>query len=372
MTHSVIVTIDGVPRTCDMDDSLVIGGGRTEVTEQPDPTYAAGVIQGNIGASVGSSLTIDLEPAPGAGFVRRFTGYITDLDAALVSTGVETRLVAVSDGLGRLGRELIGEEPWPQELDGARIARIIATTDVTPAGISAGTVDIVARGVESDVALTQAAIVAGDAAGLLVDVPDGRVAYQDAEYRRNLTTPVLSLDSCDVEDGSVVSQKLGDLINIARVSFGLNRQQVEATDAASIAKWGRAAAPYNTTLAEALDATAYAGRVVALYAEPRWRSASWQVPVWELPEATRIAIAGLVLSDPIELTGMPAPIGSALVHVEGWSEVLTSTTWDMTLAVSERALTYPAQRWIDVPPGLVWDDVPLGITWDDLYSTPLT
>ena len=108
--------------------------------------------------------------------------------------------VIATGALADLGRRVVGDTPWPQRTDGARVAAVMSAAGITlnPATSDPGTVQILPRDVDSQPALDVAASTATDAGGLVWTTRDGEIRYADANHRRN-AVPALNLDACDVE-----------------------------------------------------------------------------------------------------------------------------------------------------------------------------
>lgn len=375
--HSV--TVEGVDISC-LVDSVSIQYGRDDTSGQPEAASC----------TVDMDLSGDALPAAvevGAAMVVattlagvdsvRFTGSLTDVNLGWDDEGEQTpnagigQLIAVGP-LANLGRRVVGDAPFPQELDGARVVRVLNLAGVfpDPALTDPGTVQINARDIDSQDALGVIAGTAESAMGVLWETPDGQILYADSEHRRNVV-PSLMLDACDVLVTPTWQRNLAGLVNSVSVGYGLDAEGGEqprynADSPASIARFGLYALTSATELAALADAQALAGLILARNSSPVWLMSDLPLDMAGLDEADTLTALGLMMHDLIALTGLPvvgsAPTTAAL-WVEGYSETLAWGVHELELAVSGYCRTVPAPRWDDVDPAMTWDTAPG--TWDE-------
>lgn len=298
----------------------------------------------------------------------RFTGTITDLGFGWDDAGPSTpdhgvaQILAVS-GLADLGRRVVGDAPFPQELDGARVSRVMAAAGVTlnPAYSDPGTVQIIARDVDSQPALDVSQATAQSAAGIVWATRTGDIRYADAEHRRG-TPAALTLDACNVLVTPTWRRTLEGMTNEVSIGYGVkpetgDQPRYVATQPSSIARYGRYGYTTTTELAALADATALGQLLLARNGEPVWIMANLPVDVAGLDSARTDALLELDMHSLLSLTGLPA-IGaaptSANLWVEGWQETLTYGGHDLELVVSGYCRTSPPPRWDDVDPTWVW------------------
>jgi hypothetical protein len=266
-----------------------------------------------------------------------------------------------------LGRQLVGDTPWPAELDGARVARLLAlATGVTAGAVDSGTVQLLARDVDRQPLLKLLDDAATDAEGLVVELRDGTLAYHDADHRVAAATAV-ELTSAQVLWPLSWSQDLQGIVNDLTVSWGAAEPQAEVrmTDTASIAVHGLYAAKVSTQLATQAAADAYALLTVARRARPWWDLPAMTLElVRGVPELAAQLLA-LEVSDLLQVTGFPtdAPLQLGRLWVEGWTETVTAESWTLQLAVTPYGRTGPAARWVDVPSDLTWADLDPAMSW---------
>jgi hypothetical protein len=206
--------------------------------------------------------------------------------------------------------------------------------------------------------------------GIVWETRTGEVRYADSEHRRG--TPIaLRLDACDVLVTPQWRRTTDGLCNKVSIGYGVppeegEQPRYEASNAGSVAKYGRYELSTSTELANLADAQAMGLLVLTRNSSPVWVMSELPLDVKGLSEADTATLLGLDMHGLIELTGLPsagtAPTTAAL-WVEGWSESLGWGEHEITLTVSGYCRTVPAPRWNDIDPELLWDGTPG--TWDD-------
>lgn len=363
------VTSAGTDLSCDVL-TATIRHGRPDPTAQPEASSASLELPVELpaGLDVGSPITVDTSTT--AGWLRRFTGTITDLGSSWSGADVHpvTAITAVGP-LAGLGRKVVGDVPWPQELDGARVARILTLAGLPTTLVDPGTVQLLPRDVDAQAALDLLDGVAVDAAGLLWETRAGQVAYADAVHRRN-TARATQLDACDVLLAPVWTRTVAGLVNAVTIRYGPapeGSEQATYSDsrADSIAAFGRFAYSATTALAALADVQARAQLLLVRGGLPVWNLPALPVAMRELDAARTAVLLGLDVGDLLGLTGLPAgsPDTTVDLWVEGWTERLGYGVHDLTLAVSAYCRTVPPPQWDDVPPGWTWDTIGT-MTWD--------
>lgn len=303
----------------------------------------------------------------------RFDGFITDVRLGWRDPDTVVGQFTAVTGLADMGRRIIGDAPWPSELDGARVARAIQLAGVRTNSTrnDPGVVAILARDVDAQPALdvaTEAAVAGG---GILWNDRAGQVQYADAEHRRN--TPIsVELTACDLPMSVEWDQNLDGLVNDVRIRYGLapdggEQPEVHAWNQPSIDARGLFGASLSTVIAGSADATKRADYIVARQAVPIWAfvGSALQLDTRFMPAALIEKLLGLEVHDLVHLTGLPesSPYTSALLWVEGWVEEISAFDWTLALLVSDYCRTAATPRWDDVDPGYTWDSMG-ALTWD--------
>lgn len=369
-------------------DEVTIHHGRTDTEAQPEPSSATIELTVtpddplpelvDVGAVLIVSTVLDGADDGGAVSSVRFVGRITDLVLGWDEAGERTpetgigQLTAISM-MADLGRRIVGDQPWAQELDGARVARILdlAGSPVDPFLSDPGTVQILGRDVDAQPALALAQEVAEDAGGMVWETRDGDVRYSDAQHRRRIPVS-LELDACDVLVTPSWRRNTEGLLNDVSIGYGpvpegSEQPRYAETNAASVNRWGRYAESLSTQLAALADARAQARVLLARHATPVWLVNSLPLDVAGLDRTDTLALLALDVHSLIRLVGMPT-IGNAptsvAAWVEGWSERLSFGRHDFEVIVSDYCHTAPPPTWDDVDPAWTWDTGHAGVTWD--------
>lgn len=362
-------------------DSISIHYGRDDTDEQPEAATATLDLSLDsadtdlpTGLEIGAELRVVTDTA--ATTSTRFVGRVTDINLGWEDEGENTPnalvvQVLAASRLADLGRRVVGDVPWAQELDGARVARIMANAGITldPTYSDPGTVQILARDVDAQAALPLAQEAAKSAVGVVWETRDGQVRYADADHRRGAVA-ALSLDACDILVTPTWRRTTEGLINRVALAYGVapagGEQPQWITDApSSIAAYGRYEYSASTVLAALADAQAMASLLLVRNSSPVWILSELPVDVAGLDEADTVALLSLEMHALLDLTGLPGAGNlptSYAVWVEGWTETLAYGLHEMTLTVSGYCRTAPPPRWDDVDPAQTWDGSVR--TWD--------
>jgi len=392
MIGTTVVKIAGLDVTCLVDD-VAINHGRSGTTDQPTASTAtlnvdlsAGLLPTEV--EIGANVVVTTRPDPDQPARTRFKGRVTDVALGWDDAGVDTPVsgvgqIVAAGPLADLGRRVIGDEPWPAELDGARVSRALALAgvDLDPLLSDPGTVTILPRDVDKSDALSIVDDTAQTAAGVVWETAAGEVRYHDADHRRGVD-PAVTLDACDLLVTPAWVRTTDGMVNTVTLAYGTapgggEQSTVSASNAKSIAKYGVLDYSASTTLAEYDDAFAMANLLVSRNATPVWVMAALPVDVASLDDATTLALLDADLGDLIYLTGLPAVSHgvptTAYLWVEGWVERLAWDAHDLAVTVSGYCRTSPPPLWDDVDPDWTWDGLappsnvaPPALTWDDL------
>lgn len=386
-THAVTVTPYAAGATVDVTcliDEVSIHHGRDDASSQPEANSATINLSVNTDDTnlppeldVGATVTITTTLAGQTS--TRFVGRVTDVAQGWDEAGEDTPNAAISQViatgvLSELGRRVVGDAPWGQELDGSRVSRIMTAAGIhlDPAFSDPGTVQILARDVDSQPALDVARGTAESAGGVVWSTRAGEVRYADANHRRG-TVAALQLDACDVLVTPTWSRTTSGLINQVSIGYGVpaasggDQPRYTGTRSDSIARYGTYGFSATTELAAQADAEAMGTLLLTRNAAPVWIMADLPVDLDDLTDAETLTLLSLDMHDLLSLTGLPVAggtPGSAFLWVEGWTERLAWGVHEISFAVSGYCRTAPAPRWNDVNPTATWDTIGT-LTWDD-------
>lgn len=387
------MTVGGADISC-LVDTVSIVHGRDDPGAQPEASAATVGFTATptdpLPAAVEIGAVVEVSTTTPSGVSSRFVGKVTDLALGWDDVGQETpdagvgQIVAVGP-LADLGRRVVGDIPWPVELDGARVARIMAAAGVTldPLYSDPGTVRLLARDVDSTAALDVAREAATSASGVVWQTRAGEVRYADSEHRRGIPAS-LALDSCDLLVSPSWRRTLEGLVNEVSIGYGAEpagggeQPRYVATSPASVSRWGRYGYTSSTELADLADAQAIGQLLLVRNSSPVWVMADLPVDVDGLDPERYESLLGLDLHSLLTLTGLPS-LGTAPTQtnlwVEGWRETLAYGVHEIELTVSGYCRTAPPPRWDDLDPAWKWGGigpggapivggVPASLTWD--------
>jgi hypothetical protein len=315
----------------------------------------------------------------------RFVGKITDInqgwDDAGAATPEQVTLDVIATGaLADLGRRVVGAAPFGQQLDGARVAAVMAAAGITldPLYSDPGTVQILPRDIDAQPALDVAAEAATASGGIVWATRDGLVRYADANHRKG-TAAALTLDACDVLVTPTWARTTAGLVNDVSIGYGVapeGADQPRYTAARQDSKdiYGVYGFEATTPLAALADASAMGQLLLVRNRVPVWIMSELPVDMDGLSADDTTALLGLDMHALIGLTGLPAtgpttPTNTSL-WVEGWTEALAWRVHDFVLTVSGYCRTVPPPQWDNLASSLTWDTVtPPAMTWDDATCT---
>lgn len=377
-------SVDPVTLTCDVDSASIVhgrddSGGQPEANSATlDLSFDTDTDQIPAALEVGAELRLSVRT--GAVTSVRFVGRVTDLAVGWDDAGADTPdrpvvQVIATGALAELGRRVVGDTPWPQQLDGARVAAVMAAAGMPldPLTSDPGTVQLLPRDVDSQPALDVAQGAADSAGGVLWSTRTGQIRYADAAHRRGVLSS-LELDACDVLVTPQWQRNTAGLVNKVSIGYGPTPDEGEqpryiAQRDDSIAAYGRFEYTATTELAAAADAAAMGQLLLTRNREPVWILATLPVDVAGLDPDRTAALLALDMHDLLTVTGLPAAgtvPTTATLWIEGWAETLSAGVHELELVVSGYCRTSPPPRWNDVAPEWTWNTVkPAGLTWDD-------
>lgn len=376
-THVVTVTPPDGGTASDITcliDELSIVHGRGDSAAQCDPSAATLDVTVGPGAPLPASVDIgavvNVDTVLGADTFRRFTGRITDVAIGWDDAGEDTpdagvgQLVAVSV-LADYARRVVGDEPFPQELDGARVARVfeLAGLVLDPATSDPGVVEVIPRDVDARAALEVAQSSADSAGGLIWETRDGDVRYADSEHRRGAAVE-MDLDACDILVTPTWTRNLSGLINEITMAYGVAPDDggpapvYHADNPASRERYGLYGYSVTTELARWTDAYSASALILGQNGTPAWLLDALPVDVGGLTLAETQKLLSLDVHSLVRVTGLPAtgPTPTSVsAWVEGWTERLAFGVHELQLTVSDYCRTVPGPRWNDVASATTWD-----------------
>lgn len=387
------VTLSGVTMT----------SGRTDIYSQPVAGYCSLVIvnldESQFTFAINDGLTLQLKDSTGT-YVPIFGGSITDIgievatagDAGIVTTAALTALGALS----RLPKALT-EGVLPKELDGLQIERILTdllvnTWSEVPAAltwstypatetwanaqntglgeIDSGIYELQARTADVSDMYSLVSELANSGFGYLYEDAQGRINYAGADHRQNYLAAngytTLSANQA-LAAGIRTTTQAGDVRNDIALKYRAGTEF--ATDAASILTYGKLSQSITTTLHNEIDAESQAQRYLDLRKFPRAKFESITFPITspEINDATRDALLGIFMGQPIKLTDLPLNIsgGQFEGYVEGWTWSVSYNSISLTINVSPIEFSTVAVYWSQVSASETWNTLSNTLTWEN-------
>jgi hypothetical protein len=184
------------------------------------------------------------------------------------------------------------------------------------------------------------------------------------------TTAATSLPSNGVIFTPAWTQNQVSIINDATVSHGDPPSYHQATDATSIATYGRRALTLETGLKANADAISRASAILLAQAYPLWNLGNISIYVDQLTVPERDQVLALISGSSVLVNDLPqpAPFEQFLGLVEGWSETYTPGQHILTLSISDPRYSYQTVTWGEVSPTLQWGDVDPTLIWYNVVT----
>lgn len=398
------VTIDGVAYSGDAVNQVRVTLGRSNVDEQP----RAGVGQvtlvtydGQIPTvSLNSRVTVRVKLSNGSTNHGVYAGYVTKITRSMRAAGAsgyatDTTLQLIGN-LAKLAQKP-SDATYPKQFDGDRIFDLIYNTfgdtwsgtapgltwdDVDPTITWAtyeqgeiGTIDTPGDyevtafndGVVS--AQSLANLTANSALGILWEDGEGRINYDSATHRINyaanngyvnIPSDYLAVTGLDSETDA------NNITNDVTVSYK-NNQEKTGSDFTSIATYGRVARKWSTILENGTDAEQIKELYLTTRAVPRENLAAVTIPLHNpnLGSALRDNLIQVFNGMPVALPDLPPSIYAQGFNgfVEAYEFDLSRQTANLTISLSDYALTAIQQSWEQVGASETWLTLSPTLTW---------
>ena len=383
----------------DLDDveySVSIQHGRSDVTTSPAASNCQIVIRGPVGVAAEIADTIEIT----AYTERRFTGEVSDIRIQHLSTEPPTAVTTIT-GIGNLARVSyvqVGISGFSEQTVFQRVDDVLAATGLTY--LNGADPDLVLASIggsdtQATDALSYLAKVAEWTGGTYFDDPFGRVVFE-SYGNRGITTfagiwstqfgtwaqqggtwadiPV-DRSTIDLPPGEVIwapswSRTRSTIINDVTVISHNANHTANQTDSASISSYGLKEYRLETEIKTSGDVTARAGKIITAQANPLWSIGEISILVHLLEPGERDPILKLVSGASVVLRNLPqpAPVGQFVGIVEGWGESYTNEQHILTLSISDPRYSFETITWGEVPNTLDWSDLDPALQWFELVT----
>jgi hypothetical protein len=403
------LTVGGVDYTDIAISDVQHQSGRSNIYTQALPSY----MQVTLVALNNQTLPFDINDSfdlqvkdSTATYVSLFGGDITDVTVNVGNTGsigtvIEYTIIAMGS-LVKLTKEVFNGN-ISQDEDGDQIYDILSgvllgtwndvpaasqwsTYDATETwedavNLGLGEIDqpgLYTMSSQSNVTetiFTVVADIADSAFGYIYEDNAGNINYADADHRQNylLNNGYVELDARHaLGAGLSTIMRSADVRNDIYLNYGSNyNQQVDATDAASIALYGYKAETINSRVHGTVDAQAIADRYIAqrAYPIPAFQSITFPITNPEIDNADRDDLLAVFMGMPVHIQHLPNQIsgGDFEGYVEGWSWSTRFNELFLTINVSPVAFSQVAMRWNTTPATETWQTIDPTLTWE--YAT---
>ena len=141
-----------------------------------------------------------------------------------------------------------------------------------------------------------------------------------------------------------------------------------ATEATSVATYGKLSQSVTTTLEHAVDAASQASRYLALRAYPRalFGAITYPLSSPEIDDTDRDNLIGIFMGQPIHIDDLPSNMGSVFEgFVEGWNWSVTYGNATLTINLSPTEFSLVTLRWNQVSASEAWNTLSPTLTWED-------
>jgi hypothetical protein len=400
------VIINGVQYESAVLANLTITSGRTNIYEQAQAGYInielINLDQTNVPIEINNSLTIELQNSA-ATYVPIFGGSIVEIGisvAEIGSVGYTQRVKIIALGaLSRLPKALT-DGVLTQDFDGDQIFTILSdllqnnwgevpaalqwqTYDPTTQWQNAensglgeidrpGNFELAQRSSNRTDVYSLVAALASSGLGYIYEDAQGRISYADSDHRSIYlaTNGYVDLTANQAQgSGLSIQSRAGDVRNDITLKYGTNStNEVDASDAESIAVFGRLAQIFTTTVKHSADAQDQADFYLALRAFPQFNfdSITYQLTNPEIDDADRDALISVFMGMPVSITDLPLNMsaGTYLGFVEGFTFRAAYNEVSISLNLSPLAFSLQAMQWQDVSIAETWNTISGSLNWE--------
>jgi hypothetical protein len=404
-TPTYRVTIAGVIQTSDILSGGTITYGRNDFFEATQPSYCNIELLNLDGASPVVELLdpVIIEVTTSAGvYVKLFTGEVSGVYNTFQGAGAagkpNTLQIQAIGALGLLVKRTAGAISYPEELDGARIQRILEETlfiawedlsntqtwnDFTTETwdsygvqgidtIDPGRYEVLARTAEINQAYNLTDETQQSGLGYLYDTTDFEIGYADAERRiTNYSTNIIELNADLVNADIQTRLQTADIVNSVVIQYDDPTQEVAAQNDSSINNYGLLQEIRNTILAEQIDAEEQAENFVNFRGTPRTSLESVTVNLSNdgMTNLVRDDLLAVSMDTLLYLDNVPVgllPEGYFEGFVEGWTWTLGRNNLELNMSVSNSIYSTLDVQWENYNDLIQWQNLDNTTTWLDV------
>ena len=405
-TPTYRVTIAGTVQTSTTLENATVTYGRNDFFEATQPSYCNLELLNLDGTSPVVELldTILIEVTNSSGtYIKLFTGEVSGVYNRFAGAGLSgkpnTLQIQAIGALGLLVKRYAGSVAYPEELDGARIQRILEETLFTAwedlsntltwndipvtetwanygiqgiDTIDAGRYEVLARAAEVDQAYNLTDDTQQSALGYLYDTADFEIGYADAERRSaNYATNLIELDANLVNADIQTRLQTADIVNSVVIRYDDPVLEVVAQNDTSINAYGLLEEIRSTILAQTADATEQATNFVNYRGTPKvsLEEVTVNLAHSDMTNTVRDDLLAVSMDSLLYLDNIPVgliPEGYFEGFVEGWTWTLGRKNLELTMSVSNSIYSTLDVQWEDYNAVIQWQNLDNTTTWLDV------
>jgi hypothetical protein len=404
-TPTYRVTIAGTVQTSTILEDATITYGRNDFFEATQPSYCNLELLNLEGTSpvveLLDTIIIEVTDSTGA-YVKLFTGEVSGVYNRFEGAGLggkpNTLQIQAIGALGLLVKRYAGSVAYPEELDGARITRILEETlyvawedisntftwnDFTTETwanygvqgidtIDPGRYEVLARPAEIEQAYNLTDTTQQSALGYLYDTPEFEIGYADAERRSaNYTTNLIELDANLVNVDIQTRLQTADIVNSVVIQYDDPVLEVAAQNDTSINNYGLLEEVRSTILAQTADATEQATNFVNYRGTPKvsLEEVTVNLAHSDMTNTVRDNLLGVSMDTLLYLDNIPVGLiaeGYNEGFVEGWTWTLGRKNLELTMSVSNSIYSTLDVQWEDYNSVIQWQNLDNATRWLDV------
>ena len=404
-TPTYRVTIAGVVQTSTTLQDGTITYGRNDFFEATQPSYCNIELLNLDGTSpvveLLDTVLIEVTDSTGA-YIKLFTGEVSGVYNRFEGAGLggkpNTLQIQAIGALGLLVKRYAGGVAYPEELDGARIQRILEETlfvawedisntftwnDFTTETwatygvqgidtIDAGRYEMLARSAQIQQAYELTDITQQSGLGYLYDTADFEIGYADAERRsENYATNLIELDANLVNADIQTRLQTADIVNSVVIQYDDPVLEEAAQNDTSINNYGLLEEIRSTILAQTLDAQEQATNFVNYRGTPRTslEAVSVNLAHSDMTNTVRDDLLAVTMDSLLYLDNIPVgliPEGYFEGFVEGWTWTLGRKNLELTMSVSNSIYSTLDVQWEDYNALIQWQNLDNTTRWLDV------
>ena len=404
-TPTYRVTIAGVVQTSTTLQDGTITYGRNDFFEATQPSYCNIELLNLDGTSpvveLLDTVLIEVTDSTNA-YIKLFTGEVSGVYNRFEGAGLggkpNTLQIQAIGALGLLVKRYAGGVAYPEELDGARIQRILEETlfvawedlsntqtwnDFTTETwanygvqgidtIDAGRYEMLARSAQVQQAYELTDITQQSGLGYLYDTADFEIGYADAERRTdNYATNLIELDANLVNADIQTRLQTADIVNSVVIQYDDPILEEAAQNDTSINNYGLLEEIRSTILAQTIDAQEQATNFVNYRGTPRTslEAVSVNLAHSDMTNTVRDDLLAVTMDTLLYLDNIPVgliPEGYFEGFLENWTWTLGRKNLELTMSVSNSIYSTLDVQWEDYNALIQWQNLANDYRWLDV------